>query len=613
MPGIFGVVDLSPDQSDRHAHENRDLVERMSAAMTYEVEYRSDFLLRPSLGVWAGYVGFPQPLEYRHAESTDAKIVAMTTGHPVADMHCSTAGELLQAYERGATRALEKTSGRVAGFVVDERRGSVVLFNDRYGVERVFIHTDGSRTFFASEAKAILAVAPRTRVFDPIGLAELLACGCTLGTRSLFKDIQVLTGGTVLTFERGGAPKSSRYFTSEHLESVEPAAKGEFLDGFSASLARAVNESYQGVGVSLTGGLDSRMIMASLQAPPGSIPCYTFGSSYRTTGDVAVGRQVAAQCGQPHHVLELGHEFLRNARSTLEHAVYVSDGYIGLSGAAELHLNRRARTLAPVRMTGNWGGELMRGVRAFKHIVPKGEFLRPAMLQQISMSAETFRGATPSNTLSFALFQQMPFQGYGRYVVERSQIQMQAPFLANDVVTWLYRAPAAFRASTECATALIERRPGLLKIPTDTGRLGPGPAPRAFARRTYRRAMVKAEYLASHGAPDWLARLLASGPGRLIETSFMGRDKFQHFRLWIRDQIADVVRDILLQDSNGDLENWFDMQRVAEMVDAHVAGHANFTSEIDSLLTVALAQRLLLRRSSLPTTSDSVTRRVSYV
>ena len=48
--------------------------------------------------------------------------------------------------------------------------------------------------------------------------------------------------------------------------------------------------------MSLTGGLDSRMILAWAQAAPGSLPCYTFGGPYRDCADVRIARQLATIC-----------------------------------------------------------------------------------------------------------------------------------------------------------------------------------------------------------------------------------------------------------------------------------------------------------------------------
>ena len=115
---------------------------------------------------------------------------------------------------------------------------------------------------------------------NPIGLAEFLASGCTLGPRSLFRDIEVLEPGMMVTFDRAGV-RRRRLFKAEDLEGLAPVDGTQFLEGFAESLRAAVDRSVTSspaVAVSLTGGLDSRMLMASLDKPPGSVPCYTFGT-----------------------------------------------------------------------------------------------------------------------------------------------------------------------------------------------------------------------------------------------------------------------------------------------------------------------------------------------
>lgn len=548
--------------------------------MRYEGCVAEPLVSWPSVGACAGRV----VLANDRATDRSADAVSVIT----AGEEAAATSAVIEMYRRHGADGLAQVPGVGAGFLADVDRGRCLLFNDRYGRERLFVHVDGSRVAFSSEAKAILAIAPATRAFDTVGLAEWLACGCTIGRRSLFRHIEVLDSGTVLTFD-GSTHRRQQYFEATRLETLEPVSAPDFLDGFSASLRSAVNAAVRNapaVGVSLTGGLDSRMIMASLDAAPGSIPCYTFGSMYRTTGDVAVGRAVAACCGQPHRVLELGAHFLSDLPRQFSDAVYISDGYLGLSGAAELYVNRRAREIAPARMTGNWGGELMRGVRAFKYTMPKGGFLPAELVMTIDRSAAAF--SPTKQPLSAALFQQIPFQGYGRYAIERSQVAIQSPFLADDVVTWLYRAPAAVRAGA--APAVIRRRPGLLAIPTDLGALGTG---RGVARRRIRRALIKAEYLTSHGAPDWLAALASRLPKSVIETRFLGVDKFQHFRHWMRRDVSAFVRDSLLGDAGNGLHERFDMAAVARMVEAQIDGRANYTNELDKLLTLTAMRRRL--------------------
>jgi hypothetical protein len=133
-----------------------------------------------------------------------------------------------------------------------------------------------------------------------------------------------------------------------------------------------------------------------------------------------------------------------------------------------------------------------------------------------------------------------------------------------------------------------------LDVPTDTGRLGTDGALPSALRRASRRLVVKAEYLTSHGAPDWLAAVSAALPSGLLETRFLGRDKFHHFKLWIRHQLAGFVRESVHDTGTADLGEFFDMHRVRRMVDDHIGGRRNYTDEIDKVITVVLARRTLL-------------------
>jgi asparagine synthase (glutamine-hydrolysing) len=605
MPGIFGVVEAVGRSAAYRDRALVEIVEQMAAAMKYDALYSCEIFSRPELGACVGRVGWPGDIDSGGVKKKDASLVLVTAGEPICDsspdrgwsedggVEQSGVGALdtARAYSRFGEDAFGELNGVFAGFLMDRRREKCLLFNDRYGMERLFLYQEGTRTFFSSEAKAILAVAPRTRTFDPEGLAQFLGCGCTLGTRSLFRGIEVLDGGTLVSFSVGDDVRRRAYFDRAALEETEVVPERSFLPGFYGSLKSAVNDAVKRpprVAISLTGGLDSRMIMACLEAAPGSVPCYTFGSMYRDTFDVSVGRQVAAQCGQPHQVLELGTQFLRSARGNLEDAVFISDGYLGISGAAELYLNHMARSIAPVRMTGNWGGELLRGVRAFKYLEPKGRFLSPALMRQFRESSDGFSSMSTLNPLSFTLFHQVPHQGYGRYAIERSQVVMRSPFLDKEVVRWLYQAPASSRRASECSSAVVERgRSELLAIPTDQGLLGVDSWLARSARRFYRQALFKAEYWTSYGASPW----------SLIERMFRGRHKFQHFRPWLRSELAELIRETLLQGNRADLQAWFDMDKVERIVKGHLEGRGNYTDEIDKLMTIALASRRLLKAS----------------
>jgi asparagine synthase (glutamine-hydrolysing) len=574
MPGIFGIVDSSLVGATALPDELVAQTRAMLGSMRVEPWYSAQLSTVSAAGACIGQV------EIRKLAAQTGPLMTLTTGERSSATVGGTA----------ADEIFRTIDGACAGVVVDAATGRVLLFNDRYGRERLFVRTIGSRTFFASEAKAILAVCPDSRAFDTQGLAEFLACGCTLTARSLYKDIDVLEQGSVLEFDLHGL-KRRRYFAEQQLEGGRHANASDFRATFTNALRTEVRRAALDVpstALSLTGGLDSRMVAACVSTGA-SLPSFTFGSMYRTTGDVSVGREVARLCGLSHQVITLGSDFLATFPDLFERSTYVSDGYLGLSGAAELYVNTLARDIAPARMTGNWGGEMMRGVRAFKFTVPKGEFLRPEVLERMSESEAAFapRIADP---LSGTLFHQVPLQGYGRYVIERSQVVTRTPFLAPPVVEALYAAAPEVRRSVESAAAVIGQRPSLLALPTDAGVVVTGDV---RARKLWRRIVIKTEYMTSHGAPDWVARMGAALPPQMLETRFLGVDKFYHFRHWMRRQLAPTLKAVLAS-AGPRLEQSLDLDRVRAMADQHCRGEANFTDSLDKVMTLAVAERTLL-------------------
>ncbi len=527
MPGLFGII------SRKQPETCEQQVRTMLASMRYEPFYNSGIHKDQEMSLYAGWTCHPQSFCDCLPVTNRAKdVVLFLTGEIFENQDQFTGGKgegslsdargIVGLYEKWGEKFFERLNGWFSGLLLDTRRGRAFLFNDRYGMDRVFVHEGVDGFYFSSEAKALLAVLPQEREFDIEGLSEFLTCGCTLGSRSLYKGVSILPPGALWTFAGGEIERRGSYFqldgwtgqeciNEEQLESQVV----DLLGGLAAKYARGPLP----VGISLTGGLDSRMVMACLDTKANTFPCYTFGSMYRDTFDVQVARKVAKTCGQDYHVLVLGDEFLRDLPRHLERAVYISDGYIGLSGAAELYLNSRARDIAPVRLTGNYGGELLRGDRAFKSELPHGAFVNPDMEPHLLEANKAFKELEVPRAVTFALFHQAPSQGYGRRAIERSQVTIRTPFMDNDLVSLIYRASPPLLQGERLSRAVVSKHNvDLLEIPTDRGELGDGSRFGSMIRRSYRSTFIKAEYFVGHGMSNRLTALRGFGLGK---TRFM--------------------------------------------------------------------------------------------
>jgi asparagine synthase (glutamine-hydrolysing) len=488
-------------------------------------------------------------------------------------------------------------NGRFHGLLADRNRGTAMLFNDRYGMHRIYYHQSADAFYFAAEAKAILAVRPELRRLDSRGLGEFVSCGAVLGNRTLFEGIQVLPPASAWTFRNGQLVRKDSYFQPKEWEEQEQLDPEPYYQELRTVFDRNLPRyfvSRERIGMSLTGGLDTRMILACRRPATMSLPCYTFGSMFRENRDVRVARRVAETCGHSFQVLTAGQEFLSDFPSYAERAVYLTDGCVDVSRAPDLYLNEKAREIAPVRMTGNYGGEILRGVRAFKPVGPAVGLFCLEFLRHVGQAAETFNGTAHHHPVTFAAFQQAPWCLYGVLALEQSQVTMRSPFLDNDFVRTVYRSPVPALRSNEVSLRLVgDGNPALLGIATDRGLAQErGPFFGAVSRALHEFSF-KAEYAYDMGMPQWLARLDHALSPLRPERFFLGRHKPFHFRVWYRDVLAAYLQEILL-DERALSRPYIERKGLEAVVRGHVNGDWNYTNELHKVLALELVHRVFL-------------------
>ena len=103
----------------------------------------------------------------------------------------------------------------------------------------------------------------------------------------------------------------------------------------------------------------------------------------------------------------------------------------------------------------------------------------------------------------------------------------------------------------------------------------------------------KAEYAYDYGMPQWLARIDHLFARLHLERLFLGRHKLFHFRIWYRDTLSQYVRQMLL-DPETLSRPYLQRKGVEKVVEGHIKGNRNYTTEIHKLLTLELLHRLFV-------------------
>lgn len=609
MPGITGII------RHRLGPEKRVELDSMIKSLLHEDFYKSGSLVNEEAGVAIGWVTHPGSFSDCMPVWNENKTVLLVfTGEDYQDQarierlragghefDSRNAGYLVHLYEELGLKFLEHINGWFSGLIVDLRENRIVLFNDRFGVGRICYHETEDGFYFSSEAKSLLNVLPHLRSLDLKSLGEVFSCGSVLQNRTLFSGVSLLPGGSVWSFSKSQPATKGTYFDPEAWEKQPSLGEADYYEQLKQTWQRILPRYLPGgesAGLSLTGGVDSRMILAWAPRQPGELPCYTFSGRYRDCNDVKLARRLAKISQQPYHTIPIDGQFLSEFPSLAEKVAYVGEGNLDASGTIDLFVQREARKIAPIRVTGTNGGELLRRLVMFKPAGLPEEMLSPEMKRSTTEAASTYAEELKCHKLSFTAFKQTPWYMNSKFVVERSQITMRLPFCDNDLVGLSYQAPPSLAEANEPALRLIaDGNLALGRIGTDRALHMQSIPGIGKARHLIEEFTFKAEYAYDMGMPQWLAQADHAVKPLRLENLFLGRHKFHHFRVYYRDELGAYLQEILLDPRT--LERPFLNGRTVEvMIRGHVGGYRNYTNEIHRLLTIELMYRRLIEQVS---------------
>ena len=592
MPGIAGIIRKRPYpeiRSDLHTMVN---------GMRHDRFYFCGEYINEELGLYAGWschrgsFADCMPLIGR-----DKDVVLIFQGETYPDTDESSARYLLELYYDLGKDFLSRLNGWYCGLIADLGRKSITLFNDRYGMGRVYLHDGNDEFLFASEAKSLLKIRPARRAIDPRAVAEYLRYGCVPGNRSLFNGISLLPPASAWEFE-GEVVRRGAYFQFSKWEQQKVLGAEEFYPKFAETVSTifpTYAKSPRKVALSLTAGLDTRAVLASLSDRNGSLPCYTFGGPWGELYDIRTARKLAGECHETFSVIRADGEYLKQFPEIAREAVYISDGTHDAFGAHDLYLNRIARVIAPIRLTGKFGSEVVRTrkLMAWESYTPG--FLQPdlaSLLDKVPSVSKVYQSPHP---LTRVVCEGIPWYELGRVAVEQSQVTLRTPYMDNRLVKLMFQAPAQTRAAGDVQERYVrEKTPRLSQLPTNLGRFVSNNPTITKLLYLWYRALFKVEYIYLFATPHWLTRLDRKVERLRPERIVTGRQKWEGYRLWIKTDFADFIRDTLLNPGARYTE-FFQRKTVEQMVKCHTAGTHNYLKEINRALTIELICLSLLQ------------------
>ena len=602
MPGIVGLITKLP----RTLAEPQLL--RMLETITHERSYKTGTWSDESLGIYVGWTALEGSFDEKmplinkagnaclifsgEEYSKDRLTVGKVNGGSGSFNECS---YLLERFEKDPN-TIQSLNGMFHGVFVDPAK-NITLFNDRFGMHRLCYHEGKESFYFASEAKAMATVRPELKTFDSQSLGEFISLSCVLENRTIFKGIYVLPTGSAWVFRNRELAEKKRYFSAQEWEEQASLAPEAYYQELRSVLTKSLPDYFAGrrqIGMAMTGGLDTRVILSQHPRSPGSIVSYTYAGPFRESQDVYIGRKIAGICQHPYEVVQVGEDFLKGFPSYAERAMYIAEGTVGVGRAADLYLSERARAIAPVKVVGTYGSEILRHAVMFKPSNPSENVLSPEVLPDVQAARATFGHLRQQHPVTFAAFSQSPLYHHGILALEQSVFTVRSPFLDNEFVRTVYRAPKTDGPGEDIRIRLIkDGNSELGRVRSDRGVGGNGNSVSSAVIRAYQEFTFKAEYAYDYGMPQSVARVDHWLSWMHLERLFLGRHKLLHFRLWYRTALAQYVQEMLL-DPRTLARPYLNRSGVETIVRGHLKGNRNYTSDIHRLISLELLHRLFL-------------------
>jgi asparagine synthase (glutamine-hydrolysing) len=612
MPGIFGLAQATPTAGTGA------LFAEMAGRMRHHPWYRESHYLDHAAGVVMGRMALGLVnVAAQPASNEDGSLLAIMDGELydydsqrrrlVADGHVfqsdSHAELLLHGYESRGMQFMRGLNGKFVAALWRPRQRQLVLVNDRFGMRPLYYVGQPGRLLFASEIKALLADPTVGRREDLRGIAQFFTFGHLLGDDTFLEAVRLLPAAGWLTYDvaedRMTLDRYARLGDTSVSVDHTPVQALERIDhAFGAAVDRCSAGDHR-LGLSLSGGLDSRTILASID-PARLFQTVSIGMD--GSMDHQSAAEMARLVGCPHHACLLDDSFLANFADHLKHMVRLTDGHY-LSQCIVMPTLPRYRELGIDVLLRGHAGEILHMYKAYNFSLDEealglrdkaaledwlfrrlrsymldgadSRIFAPAVRAEVEgLARASLRdclgesdGLNPPVHRIWHLFitQRVRRETALSLVKFGSLVETRLPYLDNDLIDAIFAAPPSLKlGETIQAHILRKRNPAFLKVlNVNTGtRMEAGPLRRVAGK-------LRQKVLAKLGV--------------------RGYQPYERLGLWLRRELRPLVEELLLSDRC--LERGiFDPNTVRRVVANHLAG-GNHTFLLMALMIFETGQR----------------------
>src|SRR5438034_1533936 len=293
---------------------------------------------------------------------------------------------IIHGYKEWGTDVFNHLNGMFGLAIWDVRNERLVVARDAMGIKLIYYRIANGQLTFGSEIRAVLAAEDSEPDVDPVALKLFLRFRYTPSPLTILQGIRKLAPGTMLVVEKGQCREERWYnFTPTPFSrpKKEKEAAHELLELYKGAVGRHLLSDVP-VGILLSGGLDSGLLLALMNEHGDSWPAYTIGYGKSFADDELFdAAETASLLGARHVTVKLDQtEFERSLPGIVE---CLEEPVAASSIVPMYFVSQRARQDVKVALIGQGPDELFGGYK--RHLgVHYGNWWRglPASLRSMA-------------------------------------------------------------------------------------------------------------------------------------------------------------------------------------------------------------------------------------
>jgi asparagine synthase (glutamine-hydrolysing) len=618
MSGLVGIVSTHNENNN-----TEDLLSKMCRAVRHEEWYKTDTYVNKTVGLGRVHLGIFNP-EPQPIFNEDKTLCVMMEGeiYDYQDMKEELISKgrnfsvnndpefILHLYEDCGKDFVHKLNGSFTLIIWDEKSQELLMINDRYGLRPLYYAERDGYLLLGSEVKAILQDEKFERIVDDRSVADFFSFGYILGTKTFFKGIELLPPASILTCSAGQI-SIEQYWDFNFNEEYEDQSEEYYIKNLSKLILQAVERQMNGthrIGVPLSGGFDSRTIVASISKKHYPIHTFTFGKP--NCNDAKFAQMVADKLGTDHHFFEFKPDDLA---SYAEKAVYLTDGMLNCVHAHRMQTYDAAREFMDIALVG-WIGDSMIGsgyltddlaniednFQIFKYLsmyIPINLFRYLFNDNYFSVVEKNLKYSRnyilqigrdvdfklPSNRLMYYNLKerQRRFTSMGLILV-RNSLEVRTPFSDYDLIDFSLKIPPTFKIKKRLYKKVISTMfPHFEKVPYQATGLP----------LTTSKFQMKIHFFSR--LPRKIINKISK---KFFRLEFFGNTKpYADYEGWMKNnkKLREYILSILL-DERALARPYFNPNCIKKILDLHMSGKKNYSELIGLLLTFELWNRQFL-------------------